>query len=80
MSLLGPLDEPLIHSDLPDGLPDDHPRRTWNTYCDDCSNLLHAVIDGNMQTWVEAQRGNYCLPCFAKLDGMDGSEVWGVPK
>ena len=82
VGLLGPRDEPRIHSGLTDVLPDNHPLRNRHTYCDrdKCRELLHCCINENMQTWVEANRGNYCLPCFAELDADDGSDAWGVPK
>lgn len=79
---LGPRDEPLIHSGLTDVLDEAHPLAYETVYCDgpECRDMLHHLINENMQTWVEAHRGNYCLPCFTTLDAEDGSDAWGVPE
>jgi len=78
MSRPGYGEEPLIHSAITDVLPEDHPLAHENTGCDKpgCSELLHYCINENMQTWVEAHNGNYCLPCFAALDDAEGIIGW----
>lgn len=73
--------EPLIHSGLTDVLPERHPDAHQTVYCDgaDCAGraeMLHHCINENMQTWVEAPKGNYCLPCFNALDRAQGCDGW----
>lgn len=70
--------EPLIHSGLTDVLPERHPDAHQCVYCDgaECSEMLHCENNENMQTWVEAPKGNYCLPCFNALDRAQGCDGW----
>jgi len=72
------MNEPLIHSDLTDELPLDHPRAFETIYCSklECGTMLHASNNETMTTWVETKSGNYCLPCFTFLDEKDGSDAW----
>ena len=60
--------EPLIHSCITDGLPDNHPWSGKHLYCTTCEVMIHAGNNECMQTWVETSDGNYCLPCFVKWD------------
>jgi hypothetical protein len=78
VSQLGCEDEPLIHSGLTDVLDEQHPQAHETVYCDGagCKDMLHHCINENMQTWVEAHRGNYCLPCFVALDRAHGCDGW----
>ena len=71
-------EEPLIHSGITDVLEDAHPLAHETTYCDgtDCGEMLHACNNENMTTWVEAHKGNYCLPCFTALDEAHGVDGW----
>lgn len=78
---LGSGQEPLIHSGLTDILDDKHPLAHETTYCDGAAcrgraEMLHACNNENMTTWVEAPKGNYCLPCFTALDKADGVDGW----
>ena len=70
--------EPLIHSGLTDVLDDTHPLAHETIYCGTpaCTEMLHHCINENMQTWVEAPKGNYCLPCFTTLDEAKGVDGW----
>lgn len=61
--------EPLIHSHITDGLPDDHPKAWETVWCDGCpGEMLHCENNECMQTWVETGKGDYCLKCFAGLE------------
>jgi hypothetical protein len=81
MSRLGRGVEPLIHSGITDVLDETHPLAHETTYCDgaNCAEMLHACNNENMTTWVEAHKGNYCLPCFTALDEADGVDAWSAP-
>lgn len=69
--------EPCIHSGVTDVLEEKHPLAHETVYCDGCkTSLLHHVINENMITWVEAPKGNYCLPCFTRIDEAEGIEGW----
>ncbi len=71
------MNEPLVHSQLTDCLPEDHPLAYQRIDCDSCGCLLHASNNENMQTWVELQHrtGNYCFKCMANLDGIEIMEI-----
>ena len=58
--------EPLMHSHIEDGLPDNHPLDNEEVFCKDCNEMLHAANDECMRTWVETGFGNYCIKCFKK--------------
>lgn len=78
MSRLGRGEEPLIHSGITDVLDETHPLAYETVYCNGngCGEMLHHCINENMQTWVEAHKGNYCLPCFTALDEAQGVDGW----
>jgi hypothetical protein len=59
--------EPLIHSHITDGLPDDHPMANEVVDCKMCGVMVHAFNNECMQTWVESGQGNYCLGCFVEV-------------
>lgn len=59
--------EPLIHSHIMDSLLDEHYLAYTHVLCHGCGGLLHAGNNECMQTWVETGKGNFCLPCFARL-------------
>lgn len=71
--------EPLIHSGVTDALDAAHPLAHTTVTCDGpgCQALLHCQINENMQTWVEAPKGHYCLHCFTALDEAHSVEGWG---
>jgi hypothetical protein len=56
--------EPLCHSHLTDGLPDDHPLAWQQVHCERCSELVHAANNECMQTWFEFEGHVACAPCF----------------
>jgi hypothetical protein len=69
-------DEPLLHTDMADILPEEHPLAHENVHCDACGEMLHAFNNECMQAWVEKYRsdlyvnvGNFCLPCYVKAGG-----------
>lgn len=75
--------EPLIHSGITDVLDDGHPRACETIYCDGVAckgraKMLHHCINENMITWVETPTGNYCLPCFTRIDEAEGPEGWSA--
>jgi hypothetical protein len=63
------LREPLLHTGITDALPDDHPLAWTTVYCDwpRCGAMLHAVNNENMQPWIEAGNGSYCVHCFGTM-------------
>jgi hypothetical protein len=60
--------EPLIHSEIEDSLPADHPLAHTDVDCLVCHDLLHAENNECMQTWVETGLGGLCLICFVKAE------------
>ena len=65
------MNEPLIHSHITDCLPDTHPLRNSSVYCNKCKEMLHASNNECMQTWIEADKGNYCTQCFPTTSCLD---------
>ncbi len=61
--------EPLLHSNVADGLPADHPLAATRVFCDRCQTLLHLQSNSCMRTWLETGRGNFCLRCFIVVAG-----------
>ena len=59
--------EPIIHSHIEDGLPDDHPFADDEVFCKTCNEMLHAANNECMRTWVETGDGYYCIDCFTKV-------------
>lgn len=57
-------EEPIIHSHITDGLPDDHPLAFKNVGCEVCHQPLHSMNNECMQTWLETVVGNFCTKCF----------------
>lgn len=72
------LGEPMIHSGLTGVLDERHPLAHTSVYCSgpDCRAMLHCECNENVLTWVEAPKGNYCLPCFARLDEAESVDGW----
>lgn len=58
--------EPLIHSHIIDELDEDHSLAYEWVYCCVCNNMVHAVNNECMQTWVEYQDKAWCIECFGK--------------
>ena len=60
--------EPLIHSHITDGLPDEHTLAFSSVYCENCEVMVHAFNNECMQTWIEieTEKGikGYCTKCF----------------
>jgi hypothetical protein len=74
-----PLREPLIHSEITDELPDEHPLAYTTVECARCGVMVHAFNNECMDTWVETGQGNYCLGCFAQLFGAaDEPSDWAL--
>lgn len=59
------MSEPLIHSHIEDGLPDEHPMAFTDQQCLVCEEPVHAFNNECMQPWVESGLGVFCLFCFA---------------
>lgn len=72
--------EPLIHSYITDRLDDSHPLAWKSLRCKMCDCHLH-TLNECMRPWVETGKGNYCLMCFAKVDGdvEDDIEDYALP-
>jgi hypothetical protein len=60
--------EPRLHGHFTDALPVDHPLARRRVRCDRCGWLLHLQSNRCLRSWVESERGNFCLQCFI-LDG-----------
>lgn len=61
--------EPLIHSDITDCLPENHPLAYETIYCKSCGEMIHCGNNECMQTWVEIDlKTYYCLNCFNKME------------
>jgi hypothetical protein len=56
--------EPLIHSHITDGLPDDHPLARVTVRCDTCHAMVHCENNECMQTWLETDWGYFCTRCM----------------
>lgn len=56
--------EPIIHSHLSDKLPKNHPLAYESVYCKKCDETLHCGSNECMQTWLETERGNFCVNCY----------------
>jgi hypothetical protein len=56
--------EIVIHTNISDALPENHPLAYKTVCCDKCGETLHAVDNECMQTWFETDQGNYCANCF----------------
>ena len=77
--------EPLIHSQISDTLPEDHPLAWQSVYCTDClpaHRMLHGVPNENMTTWVETGAGPLCVPHYAARVAADdmGEEVFALKR
>ena len=60
------MEEPRVHSHITDGLFERHPLAHETVWCTgDCGKMLHAHNNECMQAWIETDRGNFCLACFA---------------
>jgi hypothetical protein len=69
--------EPQIHSHNIDVLAYDHPWAWEQVYCESCSELVHAVNNECMQTWIEygaKERRAICATCF----GITGDTEFGL--
>jgi hypothetical protein len=66
--------EPRLHSHIEDALPGHHPLALTAVVCAICGDLLHASNNECMRTWVETGKGNFCIKCFAGLEGIEDLE------
>ena len=72
--------DPVLHSHVEDMLPAAHALAFQQVHCAGCGALLHAANNECMQTWIETGRGNYCVPCFAKIEEVEALDPeWGLP-
>lgn len=72
--------DPLIHTHITDVLPDDHPQAFESINCSACGEMVHAFNNECMQTWVETGKGNFCIFCFVKIDGVEAiDDEYGLP-
>lgn len=56
--------EPLLHSQITDGLPEDHALAQLSVCCVNCDVMVHGIANENMRAWMETGRGAWCLDCF----------------
>lgn len=74
-----PMTEPLLHSQITDGLPEDHPLAWTSIYCVKCGEMVHGIPNENMRAWVETGRGAWCLEDFsAAFSDDDNQEAWAL--
>lgn len=74
--------EPVLHSYVTDGLPEDHPLAWESVVCLSCPALVHSIPNECMRPWFETGRGPRCFQCFVTEfgDGCEpGVESWGLP-
>jgi hypothetical protein len=73
------MNEPLIHSQITDGLAEDHPLSWESIHCVKCGALLHSIPNENMRAWVETGKGAWCLEDFtAAFADDDNQEAWAI--
>jgi hypothetical protein len=63
--------DPILHSHIEDGLPDDHLQAWQQVRCNVCWALVHAGNNECMSTWVETGEGAFCIKCFANIQDVD---------
>ncbi len=60
--------EPVVHSHITDVLPEDHPKaypeETDGLFCECCGEMVHAINNECMQTWIEWAGHVCCGKCF----------------
>jgi hypothetical protein len=66
--------EPLLHTNITDELPKDHPLANVALWCKRCGCMIHASVNECMASWAETDAGNYCLICLVALDEDTGLE------
>lgn len=66
--------EPVLHSHIEDGLPDDHPLAYKSVGCVVCDKSVHAGNNECMSTWVETGKGAFCIKCFAGIQDVEALE------
>ena len=72
--------DPNLHSHIEDVLDDAHPLAFKSVGCTGCGVMVHAFNNECMRTWVETGRGNFCIPCFAKIDDVNAlDDEYGLP-
>ena len=72
--------EPLLHTNITDELPWEHPLAREALWCKRCDAMLHASNNECMQPWVETGGGPFCVPCFAAVyDETDDPMVLALP-
>ena len=72
--------EPIIVSEITDGLPKGDPRNIYGNFsCRICNKLVHSCNEV-MDTWVETGKGIYCLQCFAKESEFESTWDYALKK
>ena len=56
--------EPVLHTHVTDGLPDDDPRAQESIVCIECKCLVHAFPNECMTAWADTDDGPLCLICL----------------
>ena len=56
--------EPVLHTFITDGLPDDDPRALESIYCTDCKVMVHSIPNECMKNWADTESGPLCLVCL----------------
>lgn len=63
-----PVEESVLHTEDEDGLPDNHPFADSWLLCTSCREQIHYSNNECMQEWYETKDGNFCTPCFNKIE------------
>lgn len=58
--------EPVLHSHVTDGLPDDDPRSMEVVACLQCGQMVHCMPNECMTAWADTEDGPMCLDCLRK--------------
>jgi hypothetical protein len=56
--------EPVLHTHVTDGLPDDDPRAWESIYCIVHGGLVHSIPNECMTAWADTDDGPMCLACL----------------
>ena len=66
--------DPVLHSHIEDGLPEDHALAWRCVNCVTCDKMVHAGNNECMSTWVETGKGEFCIRCFAGIQDVEALE------
>ena len=66
--------EPVLHTFITDGLPDDDPRAWDSIPCVRCAGTVHSIPNECMDLWADTEAGPMCRWCLSwELDVNEGA-------